>query len=48
MELCCWMKDIEDRLGYKSFQMTTGKYFSDQKNHRYELVDELKHWTDVL
>ena len=48
MEFCCWMKDIEDGLGHRIFQMTTVKYLSDQENHRYEIVDELKNLTDVL
>ena len=31
-------KHIEARLGYKYWRMTTVKYLSDDRKHRYELV----------
>ena len=39
-----WLNErhIKDRLDHKNLWMTTGKYISDHKKYRYQLVDKPK------
>ena len=36
------MKNIKEILNHKNLWITTGKYLSDHRKYRYELVDEPK------
>ena len=40
--LCLNKKDIEERLDYKNLPEITIEYHSDDRKHRYELVEEPK------